>query len=156
MINEILINNIINEAIDNAINESLINEKHKNGYNKEENGNSEKEAADLLRKYLHKKAKHKKSKKVRKMAGGRKTYYDYEKYKSDNKDLSVGDASSIRNTVDMDKTNIASVARDLLPDHTKQGAQSQLRKILNGERPMTQKIASKLEKMISDGEVAMK
>ena len=41
------------------------------------------------------------------------------------------------------KTNIAAIARELFPDHTEEGAQSQLRKILNGERPLTNKIASK-------------
>ena len=73
-----------------------------------------------------------------------------------NKKISVGDASSIRNTVDTEKTNIAAVARELFPDHTEEGAQSQLRKILNGERPMTKKLASKIEKMISAGQIAVK
>ena len=56
----------------------------------------------------------------------------------------------------MDKTNIASVARDLFPDHTEEGAQSQLRKILKGERPMTDRVASKLGKMVAGGKVAKK
>ena len=41
------------------------------------------------------------------------------------------------------------------PDHTKNGAQSQLRKVMNGERPMTDDVANKLNKMISRGNVAV-
>ena len=44
---------------------------------------------------------------------------------------------------------------DVFPDHTKNGAQSQLRKIMNGERPMTNDVANKLNKMISRGNVAV-
>ena len=83
-------------------------------------------------------------------------YYDYDDYEKKNKKISKGDASSISNIIDMEKTNIAAVARELFPDHTEEGAQSQLRKILNAERPMTKKIASKIEKMISAGQIAVK
>ena len=44
----------------------------------------------------------------------------------------------------------------VFPNHTEEGAQSQLRKILNRERPMTKDVASKLEKMISSGQLAVK
>jgi hypothetical protein len=51
---------------------------------------------------------------------------------------------------------MAAIARELFPDHTEEGAQSQFRKIVNGERPMTKRIASKIEKMIAAGEIAVK
>ena len=73
-----------------------------------------------------------------------------------NRKISNGDADSIRRTIDTEKTNIAAVARELFPDHTDEGAQSQFRKIINGERPMTKNIASKVEKMISSGQIAVK
>ena len=98
----------------------------------------------------------KKKKKIRKKKNGREELYDYDDYQIKNKKISAGDATSIINTIDTEKTNIAAVARELFPDHTEEGAQSQLRKILNGERPMTKKIASKLEKMISAGKIAVK
>ena len=90
------------------------------------------------------------------MAGGRSTLYDYDSYEKSNKELSHGDANTISRQIDTDKTNIASVARDIFPDHTEEGAQSQLRKIINGDRPMTNKVASKLDKLISMGKVAKK
>ena len=48
------------------------------------------------------------------------------------------------------------MAREVFPDHTDEGAQSQLRKILNGERPMTEPIAEKLRSLIAKGQVAVK
>ena len=65
-------------------------------------------------------------------------------------------ADSITDTVDQENTDIAAVARNIFPDHTEEGAQSQLRKILNHERPMTKDVASKIERMISRGRIAVK
>lgn len=143
--NREVINTIIAEEIDKVINEDIFGESHKN------------DVAHLIKKYLGKHKKNKGSKKkLRKLANGGKMYYDYDDYERKNKKISTGDASSIRNTVDTEKTNIAAVARELFPDHTEEGAQSQLRKILNGDRPMTKKLASKIEKMISAGQIAVK
>ena len=83
-------------------------------------------------------------------------YYDYNDYERKHRKISKGDSDSIKNTVDMENTDIAAVARSVFPDHTEEGAQSQLRKILTGERPMTKDVASKLEKMISRGQIAVK
>jgi len=141
------IDNIISEEISKVLNEDFFGEKsHDDG------------VGDLIKHYLHKhKKKHEApKKKVRKKVGGGEEYYDYDDYQRKNKKLAHGDATSISNTVDMEKTNIASVARDLFPDHTEEGAQSQLRKILKGERPMTKKIATKIDKMISGGQIAVK
>lgn len=87
--------------------------------------------------------------------GGSKLY-DYDEYKRTHKETSKSDADSIRNTIDLDNTDLRQVAMDVYPDHTDNGAQSQLRKVLNGERPMTDDAASKLAQMISRGNVAVK
>lgn len=141
------INEIINESINKVLNENFPMEAH------HDNG----DIGNLINGYLHKHKKDDKpKKKLRKKIGGGKEYYNYDDYEMKNRKISHGDASSISDTVDMEKTNIAAVARDLFPDHTEEGAQSQLRKILNGERPMTKKLASKIEKMISAGQIAVK
>lgn len=153
--NQDRISAIINEEIDKVITEDFMGEGHKN------------DVAHLIKHYLNKHKKHndepketlhdkKKKKKLRKRRGGGGDYYDYDEYERSNGKVSGGDASSIRTTVDTEKTNIAAVARELFPDHTEEGAQSQLRKVLNGERPMTKKIAAKIEKMISAGQIAVK
>ena len=145
------IDKIINESIHTVLNEDFFGEKKKEKHHDDSVG-------DLINHYFHKHKKKKKpnKKKLRKMSGGRSRYYDYDEYKNSNREVSKADSSSLSQEIDMDKTNIASVARDLFPDHTEEGAQSQLRKILNGERPMTSKIASKLGKMIAVGKVAKK
>ena len=142
-----VLNTIISEEINKVINEDFMQEK---------NGKSD--VANLIKNFLHKNKKHGEApkKKVRKKAGGGKQYYDYDDYERQNKKISTGDANSIRTTIDTEKTNMAAIARELFPDHTEEGAQSQFRKIVNGERPMTKKIASKVEKMISKGEIAVK
>lgn len=146
------IDNIIEESINRVITED-----------------SNRDLANLIRKFLGrqkkkkilhapKKRKHgeKHKKKLRKLANGGKEYYDYDDYEMKNMKISKGDANTVRNSIDTEKTNIAAIARILFPDHTDEGAQSQLRKILNGERPMTKKIAAKIEKMISRGQIAVK
>jgi hypothetical protein len=53
--------------------------------------------------------------------------------KRDGKNLSSGDENQIRNTIENDDViNIAAMARKLYPDHTPEGAQSQLRKKIKG------------------------
>jgi hypothetical protein len=142
------LNTIISEEIDKVLNEELIQEKM---------GISD--IASMIKNFLHGKKKHTekpKKKKIRKLAGGGEEVYDYDDYEKKNKKISTGDANSIRQTIDTEKTNMAAVARELFPDHTEEGAQSQFRKIVNGERPMTKNIASKVEKMISGGQIAVK
>ena len=132
--------------------QKLIHTKH---YQKDE---------DPIQKLIHKKHHKEKDddedktpkKKLRKRAGGGEIAYDYDEYEKKNRKISIGDADSIRSTIDTEKTNMAAVARELFPDHTDEGAQSQLRKIINGERPMTKSLASKIEKMISIGQIAVK
>ena len=156
------IDNIITEAIDNFVNESILSEGTIDDIKnllKAYKGKSNLSLADLRKeRKLKKKAEKEKkgTKKLRRTKNGGKVYYDYNDYERKHRKISKGDADSIRDTVDQENTDIAAVARKLLPGHTKQGSQSQVRKILNGERPMTKDMASKLEKMISKGEIAVK
>jgi hypothetical protein len=150
------INAIITEAINKVINEDFMGEFATN----KPHHHNHSDVQNLVQKYFGHAKHHKKEeapkKKLRKKAGGGKEYYNYDDYERKNRKISKGDANSIRQTIDTEKTNIAAVARELFPDHTEEGAQSQFRKIINGERPMTKNIASKVEKMISGGQIAVK
>jgi len=92
---------------------------------------------------------------TRKKKGGGEEYYSYNDYESKNIKSSTADAEQIRTRIDQENTDIAAVARKVFPGHTDEGAQSQLRKILNGERPMTKRVASILSDMISSGQIAV-
>ena len=94
--------------------------------------------------------------KFRKTKNGGGYYYDYDDYLIKHKKLSKGDADNIKGSIDMDNTDIAAVARIVYPNHTDEGGQSQLRKVLTGERPMPKDIAEKLSNLISQGRVAVK
>lgn len=156
------IDNIITEAIDCFINESIISEGKLDDIKrllKAFKSKKIKSIADLRKeRKLKKKAEKAKkgSKKLRKTKGGGKVYYDYDDYERKHRKISKGDIDSIIDTIDQEKTNIAAIARELFPDHTEEGAQSQLRKILNHERPCPKDIASKIEKMIAAGKIAVK
>ena len=154
---------IIKESIDKIINESsIITESAiddiKNllkAYKGKTNlSNDELRKKRNLKKKFEKKKKG--SKKLRRTKGGGKIYYDYDDYETKHRKLAKGDSDSVIDTVDQENTDIAAVARSIFPDHTEEGAQSQLRKILNHERPMTKDVASKIEKMISGGKIAVK
>ena len=121
-------------------------------------GLSDKEAHDLaVKKYKEKLKKKKEAEyRMRKKKGGGSERYNFTRYKEKNRDVAAGDYRQLADRIDPEKTDIAAVAREVFPDHTDEGAQSQLRKILNGERPMTSRVAQKLEDMISSGQVAVK
>jgi len=154
------IDKIIDESFNKVLeNRVFLNEDSLSDVKKILKSYRKKTLDELRNKKKKEKAKHanrKGKKKVRKMAKGAKEYYDFDEYESKNKKVSQADAESIRHTIDTDNTDIAAVARSVFPKHTEEGAQSQLRKVLNGERPMTKKVATKLEKMISRGQVAVK
>ena len=93
---------------------------------------------------------------TRKKKGGGKEFYSYDEYEMKNIKSSTANAEQIRTSIDQENTDIAAVARKVFPKHTDEGAQSQLRKVLNGERPMTKRVASILSDMISSGQIAVK
>lgn len=139
--------NIFQDFVDNKGKKSK--DSKKKTKSKEEERKEKKE-----RKKKSKKAKG--SKKVRMTVNGGREYYDYDEYQRKNRKSSKTDADAIRNMIDQENTDIAAVAREVFPNHTDEGAQSQLRKILNGERPMTKRVASILMKLISAGRIAVK
>lgn len=98
----------------------------------------------------------KKNLKKKKGKQGSEEVYDYDEYEEAHKKVNDADEKVLVNMIDQEKTDIAAVARDIFPDHTDEGAQSQLRKILNGERKLTDDVAGKLRKMISSGKIAVK
>lgn len=91
----------------------------------------------------------------RKTVNGGDNFFDYDEYERAHTKTTKSDADAIRKNIDLDNTDLRQVAMDVYPDHTKNGAQSQLRKVMNGERPMTDDVANKLNKMISRGNVAV-
>lgn len=156
------IDNIIRESINSIISESILLESNLDDIRDLLRAFKDKSnlSQDDLRKErrLKKKAEKAKrgTKKLRKTKGGGKVYYDYNDYEKKHRKLSKGDSDSIIDTVDQENSDIAAIARKIFPDHTEEGAQSQLRKILNHERPMTKDVASKIEKMVSRGKIAVK
>ena len=48
--------------------------------------------------------------------------------------LSKSDEDYIRNILKNDAVNVSAIAQKVYPDHTKEGAQSQLRKAIEGEK----------------------
>ena len=166
------IKNIIREEINRFIiskeivTESKSDEKKETAFKKirkiqlkyKNKGYSDKEALKKAIKKYKEKIKKRKEKELRrrKKRGGGTDVYDYKRYKELNRDVSSGDYKQLTDRIDQEKTDIAAVAREVFPKHTDEGAQSQLRKILNGERPMTNRVAQKLEDMISAGQIAVK
>ena len=142
--------NVINENVKNDIGQLIAKTLNKIGKKKKRNKIKDKEA--------EKKRKEKDDKpdiRKKKVIGGTKEY-DYGDYQEKHKKVNTADYYKITDSIDQEKTDIAAVAREVFPDHTDEGAQSQLRKILNGERPMTEPIAEKLRSLIAKGQVAVK
>lgn len=153
---------IINEAVDRVLLEfkkgsglAKLARKYQDS-EKKESGESTKDFIKRLIEKYQDETKQKKKYRKRKKAGGGSIMYDYDDFKSKHKNVSSADSNDLRNAIDQEKTDIAAVAREIFPDHTDEGAQSQLRKILNGERDMTEDVAAKLRKMIDSGQVAVK
>ena len=92
---------------------------------------------------------------TRKKIGGGTEKISKAEYDRKNVKSSAANAEQIRNRIDQENTDIAAVARKVFPKHTDEGAQSQLRKILNGDRPMTKRVANILSDMISSGQIAV-
>lgn len=144
------VSNVINENVKNDIGQLIAKTLNKIGKKKKRNKIKDKEA--------EKKRKEKDDKpdiRKKKVIGGTKEY-DYGDYQEKHKKVNTADYYKITDSIDQEKTDIAAVAREVFPDHTDEGAQSQLRKILNGERPMTEPIAEKLRSLIAKGQVAVK
>lgn len=117
---------------------------------------SDKELA-IMAQRLYDKEQLSKNKKLRlKGIGGTVKLISKDDYDRKNVKSSAANAEQIRMRIDQENTDIAAVARKVFPRHTDEGAQSQLRKILNGDRPMTTRVANILSDMISSGQIAVK
>lgn len=110
------INNIISEVINNYINENVILAE---GMVDEKKKNSNDSPKDII----------KKGKKLRR---GLRTDFDAKKERETNPNLNNQDAEDLNDILDSDYIDVAALARDIYPDHTPQGAQSQLRKKIKG------------------------
>lgn len=119
-----MLENIIQEQIENFLKEEFMQEdffaekkkKHKAKHKK--NGHAAKE------KSIKRKGK--------KLKRGLRTDYNAKLDRETNPNLTNQDAEDINKILDSDYINLAAVAQDVYPDHTRQGAQSQLRKKVKG------------------------
>ena len=138
---------IIKKLSDELSNASKSLRKNKNKSKSDDNDDEDDDEDDD-----NKKGKYK----SKKISGDKRELYDYDEYKKTHKSTALADADEIRAKVDLERNNIKDLGQELLPDHTPNGAQSQLRKMFTGEREMTDDIAAKLEKGIDSGRIATK
>ena len=107
------INRIIAEEIDRFINEDIFAEKAKKKKKEKD------EPRDI-------------GKKAKKLINGRRGEYDFKKDRETNPNLNNQDAEDLNDILDSDFINVSAVAQEIYPDHTPEGAQSQLRKKIKG------------------------
>lgn len=103
-----------------------------------------------------KKKKKKTSHRTKHTGGGGTKSYDYDDYTRSNPIMPDDEADQIRDQIDTNIMDTRAVSKRIYRNHTKNGAQSQLRKVIKGERPMTYPVANKLNKMISQGQIPVK
>ena len=112
------ISSIIKEVIDSYLNENIIINEDVFA-EKAKQPKNDSASKDVV----------KKGKKLRK---GLRTDFDAKKDRETNPNLNNQDAEDLNAILDSDYINLAAVAKDVYPDHTSQGAQSQLRKKVKG------------------------
>ncbi len=100
------INKIITEEIENFLNEDIFAEKAK-------------DPKDSV-------------KKGKKLKNGLRADFDAKKDRETNPNLNNQDNEDLSTIVDSDLIDVAALAKRVYPDHTPQGAQSQLRKKIKG------------------------
>ena len=88
---------------------------------------------------------------TKKRAGGGQETYNFSDYQKSNQEVDASFAKTLINRINQDLLNVAATGRLVFPHHTDEGAQSQLRKILNGEKRLTKKVADKLTHLIDAG-----
>ena len=104
------INQIITEEINRYLNEDIFAEKAKE---------PKKGPKDVV-------------KKGKKLKNGLRTDYNAKRERETNPNLNNQDAEDLNDILDSDYIDVAALARDIYPDHTPEGAQSQLRKKIKG------------------------
>lgn len=115
------VDKIINEEISKYINEEILSEgffeSKKNS--KKGKGKKEKKEKDIL-------------KNGKKLKNGLRTDFNAKLDRETNPNLTSQDAEDLSSILDSGYINLAAVAHDVYPDHTEEGAQSQLRKKVKG------------------------
>lgn len=111
------INNIIQEEIERFLKEEFMQEDF---------------FAEKKKKKKHKPEEKTVKHKGKKLKRGLRTDYNVKLDRETNPNLTNQDAEDINKILDSDYINLAAVAQDVYPDHTRQGAQSQLRKKVKG------------------------
>lgn len=137
-INRYIKENVMLEGSDTPINEDLFTEKRPIKAK-----NKKKKNRDI-------------AKNAKKLRNGLRADFDRKKDKETNPNLINQDAEDISDLIDSDAINTAAVAKELYPDHTEEGAQSQLRKKVKGlendngsKYKLKKKEAYKLNRIIS-------
>lgn len=122
------IDNIIDETINSYLQRNLIREAEGEGTNpvfdSEEDNNKPSDK---------KKKKKKFRKNAIKLKGGLRKDFDVEDDETYNKQISDKEMANVANFLKNKYINLKAVAEDVYPDHTPEGAQSQLRKEVWGE-----------------------
>ena len=133
------LNRIISEEIDRFINEDIFGEKKSHPKKKK----SKDEPRDI-------------GKKAKKLTNGRRGEFNFKRDRETNPNLNNQDAADLDALIDSDLVNTAAVAHKLYPDHTPEGAQSQLRKKVKGiendngsKYKIKKKEADKIRKIIA-------
>lgn len=142
---------------------NLLNFRKKKKDKKEDDSKDDNEHKGKHDKPLSNKKRHEKKGKgkendikTKKGVKGSKITYNYKDYLEKYKGVSKADARALIDSIDQERTNIRDLARIIFPNHTEAGGQSQLRKILNGERRMTKRVYHLLSKLMASGEIARK
>ena len=113
------INKIISEEIDRFLTEDFgLAEKAKKTPKKKKKNKSKKEK-DIL-------------KNGKKLTNGRRMDFNAKQDRETNPNLNNQDSEDLASLVDSPYIDLAAVAQDVYPDHTPEGAQSQLRKKIKG------------------------
>jgi hypothetical protein len=138
-------NQIIDESIENYLRRNIITEKkhHKHSVEdeieqKEEKEKEDREEKDYERAHPKETRKEKKARRIRKNAlkakSGLRKDFDIEDDKMYNYNVDDEEQNNIEDILTNGFVNVKKVAEKLYPDHTPEGAQSQLSKKLRGDK----------------------
>lgn len=109
------ISEAVNLSINEFLSEDVLVEKHKKG----KKGSNGKKETGVIKNAIKKK-------------GGHRSDFDADHDMMVNPSLSNADNNELSDIADNDMLDIAAIAQKMYPDHTPEGAQSQLRKKLKG------------------------
>ena len=129
---------IIDESISHYLTQNIITEKKSKKDSKKEDDKDEDNGDEKDDEDEKNDSKPKSKKKFRKNAingkGGLRKDFDTEADETYNKNVDDQEQSSVKNLLTNGFINIKKVAEKLYPDHTPEGAQSQLNKKLRGDK----------------------